>query len=117
MLEFQTNTLKTRKNVKIDGQEYTVRRLGNVEQLELSSAMRRLNKLAAKEETKPLNDQESDEVEAVTQTITSLFVGLFDDHGDQSKSKALISSLSDTEMSMLLAQIFKEELNSESDES
>lgn len=108
MLELRTNQLKTRHNVKIDEHVYTVRKMGNIEQLDLSQYFRRLKVLADKEISSPLSDSESKEVEQLTINITNLFVGLFDDGENQEKSRKLVSSLSDTEIGLLLAQIFEE---------
>lgn len=109
MLEIKTNQLKTRKRVLIDDQEYYVRRMGNIEQLEVSQYMRRLNKLAEIEKTAPLTDQQIDEVDQLSTKIMAISIGLFDDGGDGSKSKALLSSLNDTEIGLLLDQIFEDE--------
>lgn len=109
MLEIKTNQLKTRKKVLIDDQEYIVRRMGNIEQLEVSQYMRRLNKLAELEKSKPLTDQQSQEVDELSTKILAISISLFDDGGDGSKSKALLSSLSDTEIGLMLNQIFEDE--------
>ena len=113
MFEFQTNTLKTRKKVLIDGVEYTVRRFGNIEQLEQNKLMRQLSAFAAKEQKAPLTDEETEEVDSISLAMSSMFIALFDDGGDQSKSKALIASLSDVEFGMLLTEIYTDKTTDE----
>lgn len=112
-LSFKTNQLKARKQVEIDGHHYTVRRMGNIEQLEMSANMRRLNKLAKKEKSSKLTDKELSEVEGISSELADMMIALFDDHGDQSKSRSLVRSLTDEEISELMDQIFssKEDSN------
>lgn len=109
MLELKTNQLKTRKQVLIDGVHYTVRRLGNIEQLDLSQYMRRLQQLANKEKDAKLNEKEAGEAVDISDKLSQMFISLFDDGGDQTKSRALVASLSDTELEMLIDQIFQDE--------
>ena len=108
MLEIKTNQLKTRKRVLIDDHEYIVRRLGNIEQLEISQLMRKLDKLATAEKTKSLTSAQLEEVDDISRQISDIFISLFDDGDDQTKSKTLVGSLSDSEISLLLDQIFEE---------
>lgn len=110
MLEFKTNQLKSRRKVLIDDHEYVVRRLGNIERLDISQYMRRLNVLeqVEKDNNNELSPEEIQEVEQISAKMTSIFVGLFDDGGDQTKSRALIASLSSDELTLLLAQIFED---------
>lgn len=111
MLELKTNQLKTRKKVLIDGHEYTVRKLGNIEQLDLSQYMRRLDTLAKIEATQPLNDKQLQQVQDISDRIAKLFISLFDDGGDQTKSRALVASLNEAELTIMLSQIFDEDNN------
>ena len=108
MLEIKTNQLKSRKKVMIDDTLYTVRRLGNLEQLEISQAMRRLKQLAAAEEATALTAEQVEEVDALSVKMSDIFIALFDDGGDQSKSRALLASLSDSEIGELIKQIFED---------
>lgn len=113
MLEIQTNQLKSRKKVLIDDHPYTVRRLGNIEQLDISQYMRRLDKLAELEKSSPLSETQLEEVEMLTEKVSTIFVNVFDDGGDQSKSRALVASLSGNELSILFSQIFPEAVSNE----
>jgi hypothetical protein len=106
MLELKTNQLKTRKKVMIDDHEYTVRGLGNIEQINLSQYMRRLTEIAELEKNKGLTEEQKIEGEELNIRISELFLHLFDDGGDQSMSNVLISSLSFEELGMVLTQIF-----------
>lgn len=109
MLEISTRTLTGRKDVLIDGQGYSVRRLGNIEKLNMSQYLRRLEELAAVEKDRALTAEESKELDAISLKIERLYVGMFDDGGDQSKSKALIESLDDIALADLLTQVFSDE--------
>lgn len=107
MLEFKTSQLKTRKRVLIDDHEYIVRNLGNIEQLEISQMMRELNKYAKLEKAAPLSEEQNVDVDNLAKRMTDIFVDLFDDGGDQSKSRQLLKSLSESEISLMLTQIFE----------
>ncbi len=115
-LSIKTNQFATRKQVDIENlgeiHTYTVRKLGNIEQLDLSQYMRRMQKIAdiEREQEGVLDDTLAAEVENIQNKIAELFTGLFDDGGNQKKSKKLVASLSDIELSMLLAQIFEDEI-------
>lgn len=109
MVEIKTNELKTRKKQVIDGHEYTVRRMGNIEQLNMAQYVQRLQELEEVEKQnkdKPLSKAHIQEVADLSKKLDMMFVNLFDDGGDQSKSLALVSSLTDTEIGLLLGQIF-----------
>lgn len=108
MLSFKTSELKTRKKVTIDGHVFTVRRMGNIEQLEMSQYMGRLTRLSEIEGKRKLTDKENQEVDTISKSIADMFIGLFDDGGDQSKSKALLRSLSEEEITLYLEKIFEE---------
>jgi hypothetical protein len=109
MLEIKTNQLKTRKSVEIDGHPYTVRRFGAGEQLTLNQLMRRGSKLETLLKTEEATEALEAEAEELSQRMIDIFVGLFDDGGDGSKSKALVSSLGVDEIQELFRQIFVEE--------
>lgn len=109
MLEISTNTLKARKRVEIDGQPYTVRKLGAGEQLAINQLLREAKKLEATITDDSVTDEQEAEIEQISQKIMSTFAGLFDDGGDGSKSRALISSLNEDEIQEMFVQIFKDE--------
>lgn len=113
MLELKTNQLKTRKQVLIDGHHYTVRRLGNIEQLDVSQYMRRLEQLSSIEskDATELTPKQVKEAEEISAKLSLLFVNLFDDGEDQTKSRALVASLTDQELGILIQQIFKDEVD------
>lgn len=111
MLELKTNQLKTRKKVLIDEHEYIVRKLGNIEQLDLSQYMRRLDSLAKIEAQNPLSDKQLQEVQDISDKIAKLFISLFDDGGDQTKSRKLVASLNESELALMLSQIFQDGLD------
>lgn len=108
MLELKTNQLKTRKKVLIDEHQYTVRKLGNIEQMDLSQYMRRLDVLSNLEKKQDLTEKQIQEVQDIGNRISNLFIALFDDGGDQSKSRSLVASLSENEIGVLLGKIFEE---------
>ncbi len=108
MLQISTKDFSARKKVLIDDHEYSVRRFGNIEQLDMSQYMRRLKKLADIEKSTKLTEAQELEVEELGSKVTMMFVNLFDDGGDQTKSRELIASLSDTELTAMLDQIFEE---------
>jgi transposase-like protein len=114
MLEIKTNQLKTRKQVKIDDVVYTVRRMGNIEQLDVQQLIKRLSQLSEVEKTKKLTDKQLEEVDGISKKMGDLFTSLFDDGGDQTKSRKLVASLTDTEITVLLTQIFEEPKDEES---
>lgn len=104
-LSIKTNELKTRYKVNIDGHDYIVRKMGNLEQIEYARAMKRLETLSKKDES-TLTEEEDQEVYELTGRISEIFIAMFDDGGDQSKSKNMLSSLSGEEIGELLNQIF-----------
>ena len=88
--------------------------MGNLEQLEISQLMRELKKYQKLEQNaspdveQPLTDEQLQRVDAISKKAADLFVGLFDDGGDQSKSRKLVSSLSNNEVKFMIEQIFGE---------
>lgn len=108
MISFKTNELKGRKKVLIDGHGYTVRRMGNIEQMEYSQSVRKLQKLAELEATRSLTEEEKEQVDTIALNLSKVFISLFDDGGNQTKSKKLVSSLTEDEISELLLAIFAE---------
>jgi hypothetical protein len=111
VLEIRTGELKTRKKVLIDGQEYIVRKLGAGEELSLSQAMRRLEKLSKIEEAGTITEEESDEALRLAESTFNILAGTFNDGGDGSKSKALINQLSEAELKEVYDTIFKEDID------
>lgn len=109
MLEINTNTLKSRKKVLIDGQQYIVRKLGAGEELSLSQAMRKLEKLGNKEKSGDLTEAEQDQAIKLAQSTLDTLISTFDDGGDGSKAKALISGLSAEELKEVYDKIFEEQ--------
>lgn len=112
MLEINTSELKGRVKVKIDGHEYTVRKLGAGEELALSQLLREADVLAKKEEKsqkdKSLSiteDEQKRGIEMMEQYFDTM-VGLFDDGGDQSKSRQLLDGLSTDEQKEVYEMIF-----------
>lgn len=108
MLQISTSNLKDRKKVEIDGHPYTVRRLGAGEQLTLNQLLRQSKKL---EELSKTSDIDQTKFDSISSKIMELFTGLFDDGGDQSKSKSLVASLNESEVQELFSQIFKDDFD------
>lgn len=106
-ISIKLNELKSRVPVEIDGHVYTVRRMGNIEQIEYDRGLRRINQLAVIEKDRKLTEEELSELEQINSTLNDFFVNLFDDGGDQSKSKKLVASFSDVELGLVLGKIFK----------
>lgn len=114
MQEFKTNELNTRKRVIIDGHEYVVRRMGNIEQLETSQAMRRLTELANKEtQGTKLTKAEISEVDEISKRSLDTIVSLFDDGEGFVQSRKMIGSLTDEEVKLLIDRIFAREESGE----
>lgn len=111
MLEISTNQLKARKKVEIDGHPYIVRKLGAGEQLAINQLLRKAKALGQKLEDGQPSDQDELEAENLSEKMVSILVGLFDDGGDGSKSRTLVSSLNETEIAELFLQIFPEDSN------
>lgn len=109
MLQINTSSLNSRKNVEIDGHPYVVRQMGAGEELTYRQLMRTLEKLAKKEETTPLTEEELIEIDEITSSIMDTMAGCFDDGGDGSRSKKLVASLSEGELTELMSQIFKQD--------
>lgn len=108
MLQINTNNLNTRKKVEIDGHLYTVRRYGAGEQLELNRLLRQAEKLSKKLESGKGTAEEEVKAETLSSRMIDLFAGLFDDGGDGTKARQLVSSLSQTEIKLMFEQIFEE---------
>lgn len=109
---FQTNTLKSRRKAVIDGHEYVVRRMGNIERLEVLQAQDEIKAIIdkypkdAKDEEISPKDMEIVNKKALESA--EILVGLFDDGGDQSKSRKLIRSLDDQDIIAIIDEVFKQ---------
>lgn len=111
MLEISTNQLKARKKVEIDGHPYIVRKLGAGEQLAINQLLRKATALGQKFEDGKSTEQDEIEAENISERMVSILVGLFDDGGDGSKARTLVSSLNENEVRELFVQIFPEDNN------
>lgn len=109
MLEIKTNQFATRKPVNIDGHEYIVRKPGAGEQLILQQKMRRVKELDRLQKANSLSEEQEVELENLGADMLDLTASLFDDGGDGSKSKELVRSLSDEEVTLLLTKVFNED--------
>lgn len=109
MLEIRTSALKSRKKVPIDGHVYIVRTLGAGEQLEINQLIREAKKLEEQVKGKEATPAQEKQGEVIAQKLLDSFTALFDDQGDQSKSRALVNSLTEVELIQLLKQIFTPE--------
>jgi hypothetical protein len=115
MLQFKTNELKSRKAVDIDGVIFTVRRMGNLEQLDYMQGLRKLQKLGELEIKQRLTEKQSNEAIAISDSVLTIAYKLFDDGGDQSNTKRIIGSLPNEEIAEIIEQIFSEDTNETTD--
>ena len=94
---FQTNQLKSRRKALIDGHEFTVRRMGNIERLEVLQAQDEINAILNKYpkdvKDKDIKPEDMERVNEMALSSAEVLIGLFDDGGDQSKSRALVRCL------------------------
>lgn len=109
---FQTNTLKSRRKAVIDGHEFTVRRMGNIERLEVLQAQDEIKAIIDKypQDVKDEDIKPADMEVVNTKALQSaeILVGLFDDGGDQSKSRALVRSLEDDDIIDIIEKVFSQ---------
>lgn len=106
MIEISTSSLTTRKKQKIDGHEYTVRKLGAGEELLLSEISRKILAMLTDLSNDDWNEKSSKEYNKLKQQTLDIYTATFDDGGDQSKSRALIERLSDDERNEIYGIIF-----------
>jgi hypothetical protein len=107
--QISTNKLSQRKHVEIDGHYYVVRRKGSGDRLSINMYMTELDKLADKEKAgTQLTGEELDRITEIENGIVNIAVGCFDDGGDGSKSRELVLSLSEDELTELMETIFDE---------
>lgn len=115
MLEINTNKLSQRKHVEIDGHYYIVRKMGAGDQLTISQYLRELEILSQKEKRTPLSKEEVQRVAQIEKASLEISARCFDDQEDGKKSWALVSGLTPEELVELMGQIFKDEVNSETE--
>lgn len=109
---FQTNTLKSRRKAMIDGHEFTVRRMGNIERLEVLQAQDEINAIIDKYPTdvkdEDISAADMETVNKKALASAEVLIGLFDDGGDQSKSRALVRSLDDEDIIAIIDEVFNQ---------
>lgn len=108
MRQISTNKLGSRKHVEIDGHYFIVRRMGAGDQLTISQYMRELQVMAKKEQSKTLSDEDYKRIGEIEQAVLDISARCFDDQGDGSKSKELIKSLTQEELTEVMETIFNE---------
>ena len=105
-LLISTNDLGTRKVVNIDGHDYTVRKLGAGEDLDVAQITRESITLLEKATSENWGEEEAKQLETLKAKALDIYTRTFDDGGDGSKSRELMSRLSDEERNKLYAMIF-----------
>lgn len=109
---FQTNTLKSRRKAMIDGHEFTVRRMGNIERLEVLQAQDEIKAIIDKYPTdvkdEDISAADMETVNKKALASAEVLIGLFDDGGDQSKSRALVRSLDDEDIIAIIDEVFNQ---------
>lgn len=112
---FETNQLKSRRKAIIDGHEFTIRRFGNIERLEVMRLQQEVEKIIKKypadAKDEDISQEDIDEINSKAMQSSELLIRLFDDGGDQSKSRDLIRSLEDTEIIDIIDSIFEQTNN------
>lgn len=109
---FKTNQLKSRRKAVIDDQEYVVRRMGNIERLEVLRIQDEIKAIIDKYPKDAVDaDIKPEDMEKVNQKAlqsAEILIGLFDDGGDQSKSRALVRSLDDEDIIAIIDEVFQQ---------
>lgn len=111
MISFETNTLKSRRKVVIDGREYVVRRYGNIERMEVFRLQDEIKEILSKY-PKDVKDDEISPEDLKTITLkaeqaSNTLIGLFDDGTkDQRHAKALVRSLEEDDVADILSKVF-----------
>ena len=109
---FQTNQLKSRRKALIDGHEFTVRRMGNIERLEVLQIQDEIKAIIDKYPQEATDaDISAEDMEFVNKKAlqsAEILIGLFDDGGDQSKSRALVRSLDDEDIIAIIDDVFNQ---------
>lgn len=118
IISISSNDLGTRKKVKIDGEDFIIRKLGAGEELDLSQIGREILKLLEKvTNDKDWTDDDSNKFEELKKKSLEIYAKTLDDGGDGSKSKALIERLSDDERNAIYRIAFpKVEVKEDADE-
>lgn len=118
-----TNNIIPTRKANIDGVIYTVRCKGSGDDLDISLRSSRLTKLSREvmaERNRVVNaknDEERNEaterlekivnkISATQEELEHILANLFDDGGDQSKSKAMVHKYGANGVNSILAQIF-----------
>lgn len=122
---YSTSDYIKTKTGKIDGTVYTIRRMGAGDELDIAAISSRVMKLQEQiqlmqDELKRAKDDKAsmkvvaDNAEAMEKMATEqanlekVYASLFDDGGDQSKSRALVHKLGHEGVKKLLDDIFGE---------
>lgn len=105
MLEIKTSSLPDRKTLKIDGQVFTVRRLGAGEQLRIGQITRQIETLT-KDGEAAMTEEQKDKATELMLSMYDVMAGTFDDGGDGSKSKALVLAQSPEGLAELVKRAF-----------
>ena len=112
MIEISTSKMSTRKKVLIDGQEFTIRKLGAGEELDLSQISRELFTLLDElDPKKGFTEESAKKYDELKKKSLDIYIATFDDGGDQSKSKELIYRLNDDERNEIYSQAFPKTLD------
>ena len=106
MQSISTKNLNSRKTVLIDNDTYVVRKFSNLEQLDISQYRRRIIQLQELQAVENLPEY-NEEAEQIARDLFNIYVNLFDDGGDQSKTKQLFNTLSYEDIESILKDIFK----------
>lgn len=112
-LSFQTNTLKSRRKAIIDGHEYTVRQLGNIERLEILRLQDEINEIIEKyppgTSDSEMKKEDLKAIQSKAEYSASILVSLFDDGTeDQALSRKLVSSLDEDDVVDIITQVFEQ---------
>lgn len=125
-ITISTSTLIATREAEIDGHTYTIRKMGAGTQLDISQAtapiielnqeaMNLRAKLATaktEEDTAKLSKQANEilgKIAKANAKLEAVYASLFDDHGDQSKSRELVHMVGADGVQAILAQVFGEE--------
>lgn len=107
IISISSNDLGTRKKVQIDGVDFTVRKLGAGEELDLSQIARQTFKLLDKlTDSKDWSDEDAALFDDLKKRSLAIYAKTFDDGGDGSKSTELVERLSDEERNAIYRQVF-----------
>lgn len=82
--------------------------MGAGDQLTISQYMRELEALAKKEQSKTLSEEDNKRIAEIERAVLDISARCFDDREDGSKSKKLIESLTQEELTEIMDTIFNE---------